>query len=114
MLSPKLLHILREYWRTTRQETGCSRATPLDDLSRRTPWRMPARRLAGFPVFASRSRPIRFDTMPRPGLCREGQNELAQGPRNAGLLAHQPVSRRHSPEAWDQSCLRKASNSSSG
>ena len=52
--------------------------------------------------------------VPRPGLCRVFQNRLVQGPQNAGLLAHEPFNMRHSPEAWDQSCLRKASNSSSG
>ena len=31
-----------------------------------------------------------------------------------GVLARQPFNMRHSPEARDQSCLRKASNSSSG
>jgi hypothetical protein len=52
--------------------------------------------------------------MPLPGLCREDQNEPAQGPRNKGLPVHQPFNMRHSPEAWHQSCLRKVSNSSSG
>ena len=52
--------------------------------------------------------------MPLPGLCREDPDEPAEGPRNTGLLARQPFNMRHSPEACDQSCLRKASNSSSG
>jgi hypothetical protein len=53
-------------------------------------------------------------TMPLPGLCREDQNEVVRGPRNQGVLARQPFNMRHSPKARDQSCLRKASNSSSG
>jgi hypothetical protein len=53
-------------------------------------------------------------TMPRPGLCRGDQNEMAQDPQDTGLLARQSFNMRHSPEARDQSCLRKASNSSSG
>ena len=34
-----------------------------------------------------------LDTMPLPGLCRENQNEPAQGPWNTGLLSHQPFQR---------------------
>jgi hypothetical protein len=52
--------------------------------------------------------------MPPPGLCREDQDGVAQGLSMTGLLARQRFNMRHSPEAWDQSCLRKASNSSSG
>ena len=52
--------------------------------------------------------------MPLPGLCREDQNEVLEGPQGAGLLARQPFNMRHSPEVRNQSCLRKASNSSSG
>jgi integrase/recombinase XerD len=40
-------------------------------------------------------------TMPRPGLCREDQDESAQGPRNTGLLARQRFNMRHNPEARD-------------
>jgi hypothetical protein len=53
-------------------------------------------------------------TMPLPGLCRADRNEVVQDPRNTGLLAHTALKMRHSPEALDQSCLRKVSNSSSG
>jgi hypothetical protein len=53
-------------------------------------------------------------TMPLPGLCRQFQSRLIQGPQDAGLLERQRFNMRHSPEARDQSCLRKASNSSSG
>ena len=52
--------------------------------------------------------------MPLPGLCRGVQNEVLEDPKGKGLLAHQPFNMRHSPEARNQSCLRKASNSSSG
>jgi hypothetical protein len=38
-------------------------------------------------------------TMPRPGLCREYQDEPAQGPRNTWVLARQPLNKRHSSEA---------------
>ena len=36
--------------------------------------------------------------MPRPGLCRQFQSRLRQGPQNAGLLARQRFNMRHSPE----------------
>jgi hypothetical protein len=52
--------------------------------------------------------------MPRPGLCRIEQNEVREDPQDSRLAARRPFNMRHSPEALDQSCLRKASNSSSG
>lgn len=52
--------------------------------------------------------------MPRSGLCREVKTNRRKAPQNAGLRARQRFNMRHSPEARDQSCLRKASNSSSG
>jgi hypothetical protein len=52
--------------------------------------------------------------MPLPGLCREDQNDRPKALGIQGVLARQSFNMRHSPEARDQSCLRKASNSSSG
>jgi hypothetical protein len=52
--------------------------------------------------------------MPLPGLCREDQSDPSEGQQDTGLPACQRFNMRHSPEVWDQSCLRKASNSSSG
>jgi len=40
-------------------------------------------------------------TMPRPGLCREDQDEPAKALGIQGVLAHRSFSTRHSPEAWD-------------
>jgi hypothetical protein len=39
--------------------------------------------------------------MPLPELCRADQNEVAEGPQNAGLVAHAVVKMRHSPEVLD-------------
>ena len=51
--------------------------------------------------------PMCFATMPRPGLCRQFQSRLVQGPQNTGLLACQPFNMRHSPATVDQVYLGK-------
>jgi hypothetical protein len=63
---------------------------------------------------------LKPSTLRSSALCRfpdyaaRIKTKPAQGPGYTGLLARRPFNMRHSPEAWDQSCLRKASNSSSG
>jgi hypothetical protein len=37
--------------------------------------------------------------MPRPGLCRVDQNEVAESPAGSGLIKQTEIKMRHSPEA---------------
>ncbi|MFZ0317937.1 MAG: hypothetical protein WAL56_02345, partial [Candidatus Sulfotelmatobacter sp.] len=72
-----------------------------DVPSRATPFSMPVEKPRGAPGSLNRCIRILCATMPRPGLCRENQNEPAQGPRDMQLLARRLINMRHSSEAWD-------------
>ena len=80
---------------------------------------MPEQRLHGRQIRSPFHQMCREAVAPMPhaayqALCREDQNNRLKAFGNTGVLARQPFFMRHSPESRDQSCLRKASNSSSG
>jgi hypothetical protein len=68
MLSPRLLEILREWWRVTRSATGCIRAIGRVGPSRAPRWSARANRRAASAAFPNRSPRIRCG-MSSPSSC---------------------------------------------
>jgi integrase len=114
LLSEKLVELLRAYWRAERPSQwifpGADPTRPLSPKAAFLAFRSAAQ-AAGIskPVHPHSLRHYAASrTMPR------GSKGTHRRPADTRLLAHRPFNMRHSPEVWDQSCLRKAINSSSG
>jgi integrase len=102
-LSETLLAQLRTWWRSLSDRSSPWLFPSDQDRLRGQPRRCgtPAVSPRFAPASLSRFIPTRCATMPRPGLCREDQDEPAKALGIQGVLAHRSFSTRHSPEAWD-------------
>ena len=113
-LSPRLLELLRVYWSEVRpREWLFPGQDPHQPLSRDAV-RQAVKRASQRAGLTKETSPHSLRHYAASRTMPRRSRRSGRGSTGCGVASHTPFKMRHSPEALDQSCLRKASNSSSG